>query len=79
MDAETWKAVPVHLIVDSFSHAPRVLLSDKGHMGLDVTGHQPVFEIPGVAETIPLNQTDKNELPEIPQESLDTTQEDSYK
>ncbi len=79
VDAETWKAVPVHLIVDSFSHAPRVLLSEKGHMGLGVTGHQPVFEIPGVAETTPLNETDKNELPETLQEPLDNTQEDSYK
>jgi hypothetical protein len=79
VDTETWKAVPVHLIVDSFSHAPRVQLSDKGNMGLDVTGHRPVFEIPGVAETTPLNETDKNELPETPQEPLDNTQEDSYK
>jgi hypothetical protein len=54
-------------------------LSEKGHMGLGVTGHQPVFEIPGVAETTPLNETDKNELPETLQEPLDNTQEDSYK
>ena len=77
VDAETWTAIPVHLIVDSFSHAPRVMLSDKGHMGLGVTGHQPVFEKPGDAQAIPLEKTDKSELPEPPSESSDKMQENS--
>jgi len=46
VDTATWAAVPMHLIVDSFSRAPIVLLADKGKLGLDVTGHKPVFEIP---------------------------------
>ncbi len=48
VDTAKWKAVSVHLIVDSFSRAPIVYLSQKGHMGLDVTGHRPVFEIPEI-------------------------------
>lgn len=79
VDTETWAAVPVHLIVDSFSHAPRVLLSDKGHLGLDVTGHQPVFEIPKLEETNLPSETDKNELSETQAEPLDNAQEESYK
>lgn len=52
VDTETWAAVPMHLIVDSFSRAPMVMLADKGHMGLDVTGHRPVFEIPEASKTV---------------------------
>ena len=48
VDTATWKAVPMHLIVDSFSRAPMVYLPQNGHMGLDVTGHRPVFEIPEI-------------------------------
>jgi hypothetical protein len=31
----------MHLIVDAFSHAPRVQLGQQGFMGLGVTGHKP--------------------------------------
>jgi hypothetical protein len=31
----------MHLMVDAFSHAPRVKLDEEGYMGLDVTGHRP--------------------------------------
>ena len=52
VDTETWAAVPMHLIVDSFSRAPMVMLAEKGNMGLDVTGHRPFFEIPEVSKTV---------------------------
>ena len=48
VDTATWRAVPMHLIVDSFSRAPLVYLPQNSHMGLDVTGHRPVFEIPEI-------------------------------
>ena len=41
VDTATWKILPMQLIVDSFSHAPAVKLSEQGQMGLDVTGHRP--------------------------------------
>ena len=46
VDTGTWTSVPMHVIVDSFAHAPTVMLSEKGHMGLDVTGHRPNPAIP---------------------------------
>ena len=63
VDTDTWAAVPMHLIVDSFSRAPLVVLADKGHMGLDVTGHRPVFEIPEVniaADDAPASQVSES-------------------
>ena len=66
-----------------------VLLPEKGYMGLDVTGHRPVFEIPQVIEStvettnLPLSETEDSGLPELPPEPQDQTQdqaqEDSYK
>jgi WD40 repeat protein len=41
VDTATWSVLPMNLIVDSFSRAPGVVLSEEGHMGLDVTGHRP--------------------------------------
>ena len=41
VDTNTWTALPMHLIVDAFSHAPRVLLAEPEYMGLDVTGYRP--------------------------------------
>ena len=52
VDTKTWGVLPMHLIVDSFSRAPMVMLADKGNMGLDVTGHRPFFEIPEVNKTV---------------------------
>ena len=63
VDAKTRTAIPMHLMVDSFSHAPGVLLTDKGRMGMDVTCHRPVYETPGEAEALPLQELDKKELP----------------
>jgi len=85
VDTATWKAVPMHLIVDSFSRAPMVLLPEKGLMGLDVTGHRPDFEIPleheitGDTTDTPLSETDNAVIPEPTLESRDQTQEDSLK
>ena len=39
VDTSTWTLLPMHLIVDGFMYAPRVVLADPGHMGLDVTGY----------------------------------------
>jgi len=47
VDTATWSLMPVHLIVDAFSHAPRVILAEPVHMGLDVTGHRPSSGVPG--------------------------------
>lgn len=44
VDTETWSLLEMNLIVDSFSRAPTVILSEEGHMGLDVTGYTPVTE-----------------------------------
>lgn len=83
MDTATWKAVPMHLIVDSFSRAPMVLLPGKGFMGLDVSGHGPVFEIPGeneiagAAMATPLNEIDIAVAFEPVLEASDQTSEDS--
>ena len=41
VDTETWTRLPMHLLVDGFSHVPRVKLDEQGYMGLDVTGHRP--------------------------------------
>jgi hypothetical protein len=41
VDTATWTRLPMHLIVDAFTHAPKVKLSEEGFMGLDVTGHRP--------------------------------------
>jgi len=85
VDTETWAAVPMHLIVDSFSRAPMVLLPEKGFMGLDVTGHRPVFETPLEIENtddvanIPLNEAGNSGSPAPPQVPQDLSQEDSYK
>ena len=51
VDTNTWVSVPMHLIVDSFSRAPTVLLPGKGHMGLDVTRHRPGIAIPEFNKT----------------------------
>lgn len=40
VDTVTWSVVPMHLIVDGFSHAPRVTLGEPDRMGLDMTGYQ---------------------------------------
>lgn len=84
VDTETWSAVPMNLIVDSFSRAPMVLLPDKGYMGLDVTGHRPVFETPqkvedtGDTASIPLIGGGGSGSPEPPPEPQDQNQEESY-
>ena len=84
VDTETWAAVPMQLIVDSFSRAPMVMLSEKGNMGLDVTGHRPGFEIPE-ADTVtadkvdaPLSEPDNAPPPVSLSDPQDQTQEDSY-
>jgi len=41
VDTDTWTVLPMHLIVDAFSHPPQVQLSESAQMGLDVTGHRP--------------------------------------
>jgi WD40 repeat protein len=41
VDTANWSVLPMNLIVDSFSRAPGVVLSEEGHMGLDVTGYRP--------------------------------------
>lgn len=41
VDTATWTQIPMNLIVDSFSRAPAVILTEQGNMGLDVTGHRP--------------------------------------
>lgn len=46
VDTQTWKVIPMKIIVDSFSRAPLVVLSDEGQMGLDVTGHRPKTDQP---------------------------------
>jgi len=46
VDTETWSLLEMNLIVDSFSRLPAVILSEEGHMGLDVTGHRPVIDQP---------------------------------
>ena len=40
VDTSTWTRLPMQLIVDGFSHAPRVILA-PGQMGLNLTGHVP--------------------------------------
>ena len=45
VDTATWKILPMQLIMDSFSHAPAVNLSEQGQMGLDVTGYRPVSDV----------------------------------
>jgi len=79
VDAETWTAVPMHLMVDSFSHAPRVLLSDKGQMGLDVTGHRPVSETRAEAEAAPQEDPGTIEQAEAQAESVDTAKDETDK
>ena len=72
VDTNTWVSVPMHLIVDSFSRAPMVLLSDQGHMGLDVTRYRPGIAIPefnqstGDAADTPSSGPDNAELSETP-------------
>jgi WD40 repeat protein len=46
VNTETWKVMPMKLIVDSFSRAPAVKLSEEGQMGLGVTGHRVETESP---------------------------------
>lgn len=79
VDAKTWTAVPMHLMVDSFSHAPRVQLSDKGHMGLDVTGHRAIFETTGEAEAEPQVDSAAVKQAEEQSESVDTSQDETDK
>jgi WD40 repeat protein len=40
VETETWSVLPMHLIVDAFTHAPRVVLPESTFMGLDVTGYK---------------------------------------
>jgi WD40 repeat protein len=41
VDVATWTLMDMHMIVDGFRHAPRVVLAEPGDaMGLAVTGHQ---------------------------------------
>ncbi len=40
VDTATWTALPVQLIVDGFSHAPRALLAKPARMGLSLTGYR---------------------------------------
>jgi hypothetical protein len=40
VETDTWTQVPLHLIVDAFSHAPRVILPEPIHMGLGMTGYE---------------------------------------
>ena len=40
VDTATWTTVPVRLIVDGFSYAPRVILAPPGRLGLSVTGYR---------------------------------------
>ena len=79
VDAKTWTAIPMHLMVDSFSHAPRVQLSGKGQMGLDVTGHRPVFETPDETEALPLQELDETELLKARPDPADNTPEGTNK
>jgi WD40 repeat protein len=39
VDTATWSLLPIQLIVDGFSHAPRVILGEPGQMGLSLTRH----------------------------------------
>jgi len=41
VDTETWSVLTMHLIVDGFTHAPRVVLPESDFMGLNVTGYKP--------------------------------------
>jgi len=40
VDTATWTALPVQLIVDGFSHAPRAMLAHPEQMGLSLTGYR---------------------------------------
>lgn len=40
VETDTWTQLPMHLIVDAFSHAPQVVLAAPVHMGLGMTGYQ---------------------------------------
>lgn len=40
VDTASWTALPMQLIVDGFSHAPRALLSQPAEMGLNLTGYK---------------------------------------
>ena len=79
VDTNTWVSVPMHLIVDSFSRAPMVLLSDQGHMGLDVTRYRPGIAIPefnkstAEAADTPSSGPDNVELSETPPETRPNT------
>ena len=81
VDTNTWVSVPMHLIVDSFSRAPMVLLSDQGHMGLDVTRYRPGIAIPefnkitAKAADTPSSGPDNVELSETPPETPEQIQE----
>jgi WD40 repeat protein len=44
VDTTTWTRIPLQLIVDGFSHAPRVILANPGQLGLNVTGHTTEVE-----------------------------------
>jgi len=83
VDTNTWVSVPMHLIVDSFSRAPMVLLSDQGHMGLDVTRHRPGIEmlefnkITRETADASTSGTDSPEPSERPSETPDQIREES--
>lgn len=51
VDVATWALLPLYMMVDGFSHAPRVVLAEPKKMGLDVTGH--ALAIGTAAETNP--------------------------
>jgi len=44
VDTATWSALPVQLIVDGFSHAPRAMLAMPEQMGLSLTGYRDEVE-----------------------------------
>ncbi|MFC1688874.1 hypothetical protein ACFL07_04330, partial [Pseudomonadota bacterium] len=44
VDTTTWAALPMQLIVDGFSHAPRAMLAQPEQMGLSLTGYSAEVE-----------------------------------
>jgi hypothetical protein len=75
VDTISWTALPMHLIVDAFSHAPKVMLAEPIHMGLDVTGHRPHLSPPINAPTeseIPYSEESAAEATDMESEQTDT-------
>jgi len=44
VETKTWTALPMQLIVDGFSHAPRAMLAQPEQMGLSLTGYSTEVE-----------------------------------